>query len=219
MANRDSKSIRIQLAEDHEVVRSGFHYLLECEGDMEIVAESANGVQACRDYDQHKPDVLVLDISLPDMSGLEVIQRILSRYPEARILVLSMYASTVITEAALQLGARGYISKQCAVRDLVMAIRKLMRGEHYVEPESAEKLARSKREMDEASPLSLTKRELEVGRLLTKGQSVSSIAEQMHLSEKTVYTHREHILHKLGVKTVAALSQVAFILDIYTNVS
>jgi two-component system, NarL family, invasion response regulator UvrY len=211
-----NRPIRIQLAEDHEMVRSGFRLLLNSEEDLEVVAESANGLQACRDYDQHKPDVLVLDISLPDMKGLEVLRRILCRYPEARILVLSMHSS-LVAEAALQQGARGFISKQCGVRGLTMAIRKIMRGEQFIDPETAEQLTRVKKEMGKTALSSLTKRELEVFRFLANGQSVSSTAKLMHLSEKTIYTHREHIMYKLGVKSMSALTQIALVLNMYSD--
>jgi two-component system invasion response regulator UvrY len=205
-----SKPIRIQLAEDHEIVRTGFRYLLDNEADMEVVVESANGVQACKHYDEYKPDVLVMDISMPDMHGLEAIRRILIRDPEARILVLSMHSGAV-AERTLQEGARGFISKQCAAHELIVATRRIMRGEHYLDPNSAERLSPR---MEHAPPPPLSNRELEICMHLVDGRSVSSIAEQMHLSEKTIYTHREHIMLKLGVTTVVELTKLATILGI-----
>jgi two-component system, NarL family, invasion response regulator UvrY len=210
------KPIRIQLAEDHEMVRSGFRYLLNSEEDMEVVAESATGLQAGRDFERYKPDVLVMGLSLPDMNGLIVVRHILNRYPEARILVLSMYSGPV-AEAALQQGALGFISKQCGVRDLIMGIRKIMRGERFIDPETAEQLKRIKEMGKEGTLSSLTKRELEVFRFLANGQSVSSIAKLMHLSEKTIYTHREHILNKLCVKSVSALTQITLIMNMFSD--
>jgi two-component system, NarL family, invasion response regulator UvrY len=205
-----SRPIRIQLAEDHEIVRTGFRYLLDNEPDMDLVAESADGVQACRHYGEYKPDVLVMDISMPDMHGLEAIHRILLRDPGARILVLSMH-SGVVAERTLQEGARGFICKRSAARELVVAIRRIMQGERYLDPESAEQLSPR---MENASPPSLSNRELEICMHLVDGRSVASIAEQMHLSEKTVYTHREHIMRKLGVATVVELTKLASILGI-----
>lgn len=184
---------------------------------MEVVAESATSLQACRDFERYKPDVLVMGLSLPDMNGLEVIRHILNQYPEARILVLSMH-SGLVAEVALQQGALGFISKQCGVRDLIKGIRKIMRGERFIDPETAKQLKRIKEKMGkEATRSSLTKRELEVFRFLANGQSVSNIAKQMHVSEKTIYTHREHILNKLGVSSMSALMQIALILNIYLN--
>jgi two-component system, NarL family, invasion response regulator UvrY len=205
-----SRPIRIQLADDHEIVRTGFRYLLDNEPDMDLVAESADGVQACRHYGEYKPDVLVMDISMPDMHGLEAIRRILLRDPGARILVLSMH-SGVVAERTLQEGALGFICKRSAARELVVAIRRIMRGERYLDPESAEQLSLR---MENASPPSLSNRELEICMHLVDGRSVASIAKQMHLSEKTIYTHREHIMHKLGVATVVELTKLASILGI-----
>lgn len=210
------KTSRIQLAEEHEVVRSAIRHLLESEDDIEVVAESADGEQACWDYDRCKPDALVMGLSLPGMNGLEVIRRILSRYPEARILILSMYSGHIAI-TALELGARGFISKGCSSRDLIMAIRKVIRGGHYVEPGLASQLAWKKGEKVKALLSSLTKRELEVFKLLADGQSVTSISKQMHLSGKTIYTHRERILRKLGVNSVALLTKIAILLDIDTQ--
>lgn len=126
--------IRIQLAEENEAERSGFRFLIESEHDMEVVAESPNGAQACRDYIQHKPDVLVMGLSMTDMNGIQVMRDIHSRYAEARILFLSMHSGPVVN-AALWMGARGFISKQRWAIHLVTAIRKVMLEERYVDPE------------------------------------------------------------------------------------
>lgn len=211
------ETIRIQLAEDHEVVRTGFRYMLESENVMDVVAESATGEQTCRDYDLHKPDVLVMGLSLPDINGLNVMRHILSRNTEARILILSKNSSELVKETALHLGARGFVSKQCDERSLVTAICRVMQGDRYVDPVSAAQLTWKKGEFSDASLASLTLREMEVCRLLAKGQSVSGIAEQMQLSDKTIYTHWEHIRQKLGVKSAASLSRIAFLFDFYTH--
>ena len=198
-----SDPIRVQLAEDHEVVRTGFRYLLDHEDDIVVVAESADGLQACRDYDRCKPDVLVIDISMAEMNGLEAMRRILARHADARILALSMHEG-LIAERALQLGARGFVSKQGPARALITAIRKVMRGERYVDPSLGERAPRVQTPGRNAIP-SLSKRELEVCMLLSDGQSVSGISERLHLSEKTVYTYRANLFRKLGVATVVEL--------------
>jgi two-component system, NarL family, invasion response regulator UvrY len=208
---RSGRPIRVQLAEDHEIVRTGFRYLLDYEHDMKVVAESSNGIQACQDYDAFRPDVLVLDISMPDMNGLETIRRILAQDAEARILILSMHTA-LVAERALRQGARGFFSKQCAIRDLVEAIRRIMQGERYLDAESAERLSLDRSNTGRTSLSPLSKRETEVCMLLVDGRSVSSIAERLHMSEKTVYTHREHILRKLGVATVVELVQLILFL-------
>lgn len=213
MPNRAGKPIRIQLVEDQELVRSIFRSLLNDEKSMEVVAESATGELACRDYESYRPDVVIMPLFLPDMSGLELTRRILGRYPEARILFQSMY-SGIVTEIALKLGVRGFVSRQCCVRDLITAIRQIMRDEYFVDPESANQLARRIGEMGADLLPYLSRRELEIGRLLANGRSVSSIAAQMHVSASMIYAYRKRVLRKLGVTSVAALMQIPFILDI-----
>lgn len=209
-------TIRVQLAEDHEVVRAGFRYLLDHESDIVVVAESANGLQACRDYDKYRPDILVIDISMAEMNGLEAIRRILSRHADARILVLSMHTG-LIAERALQQGARGFISKQCAARELITAIRRVMAGVRYLDSSLLERTMTRVQEPSKDDALQLSKRELEVCMLLADGQSVSHISDQLHLSEKTVYTYRSSLFRKLGVATVVELVQMVSLLGIHSS--
>lgn len=208
--------IRVQLAEDHEVVRTGFRCLLGHEDDIEVVAESANGVQSCRDYERYHPDVLVIDISMTDMNGLEAMRRILGRDPEARILVLSMH-SGLVAERAMQQGARGFLSKQCAARELVMAIRKIAQGRCYIDSSLGMHASSANQNTGEDAAAALSKRELEVCMLLADGQSVSNISEHLHLSEKTVYTYRTNLFRKLGVATVVELVQMISLLGIHPS--
>lgn len=206
--------IRLQLVDDHEMVRSGFRHLLEKEGDMRVVAESASGKLAYRDYAQYEPDVVIMDISLPDMSGLEVMRRILREYSKARILMLSMHAG-LVAERAMQMGARGFICKRSGARELVKAIRQLMAGETYIDPAAG--VSEPGDEAAGSTGLSLSRRELEVCMLLAQGRSVAEIADQLHLSEKTVYTHRQRIMDKLGVSTSVELAQLVTRLGMQPN--
>ena len=208
--------IRVQLAEDHEVVRTGFRYLLDNEDDIVVVAESANGIQACRDYDTYNPDILVIDVSMAKMNGLEATHRILGRHPDACILVLSMH-SGLVAERALQQGARGFLSKQCAARELVTAIRKIAQGGHYIDSSLNTQTSPGKQKTGQNPASTLSKRELEVCMLLASGQSVSNISEHLHLSEKTVYTYRTSLFRKLGVVTVVELVQIISLLGVHPS--
>ncbi|HXH72464.1 MAG TPA: response regulator transcription factor [Mariprofundaceae bacterium] len=204
--------IRLQLVDDHEVVRAGLRHLLENEVDMRVVGESASGKEACCDYEQHEPDIVIMDVSLPDMSGLEVMRRILSNHPKARILMLSMHGG-MVAERAIQMGARGFICKRSGARELVKSIHLLMAGETYLDP--AAEISETSGEG--AAGLSLSKRELEVCLLLAEGRSVAEIADQLYLSEKTVYTHRQHVMDKLGVSTSVELAQLVMRLGMQPN--
>lgn len=190
-------TIRVHLVDDHEVVRAGFRHLLEREGDIDVVAESATGRDACRDYEQALPDIVILDVSLSDISGLEVLRRILGQHPDARILMLSMH-SGMVAEQSLQMGAKGFICKQSGARELTTALRRIMQGEIYGSPGEVD-----------AGKAPLSRREMEICLLLVEGKSVAEVATQLHLSDKTVYTHRQRIMDKLGVSTQVELMRTA----------
>jgi len=199
--------IRVQLVDDHAIVRSGFCQLLDNEHDITVVAESETGKQACRDYAQALPDVLILDITLPDITGLEVMRRILYDHPDARILILSMHTGMVAKHATRQ-GAMAYVSKASSAATLISALHMVMQGKHYMD-QQADIPVTPDADPDRAPAQSLTKRELEVCLHLSRGCSVSEIAELLHLSDKTVYTHRHRIMGKLGVSTPIELMQAA----------
>lgn len=200
--------IRVQLVDDHQVVRKGIRRLLEESGEFEVACESTNGEDAYRDYRQHKPDVMILDMSMPGEGGIGLLRRLISMYPEARVLVLSMYDDVIFPRRALELGAKGYISKGVDAQILVQAVRKVARGGHFVEPDIAQRMALERVHRD--SPISsLTTREFEVFRLLAEGESVKRIAEILHLSPKTVGVHRTNVLRKLEVANLAELTRLA----------
>jgi two-component system invasion response regulator UvrY len=206
--------IRVQLADDHEIVRTGFRHLLEKEPDMRVVAESDSGKQACRDYDTCRPDVLVMDISMPDISGLEAMRRILRDHPEAKVLILSMHSGMVAAQS-MQMGARGFICKRSGSKALISAIRTLHEGLSYLDRDVDESWPGRVGDAVSEVPASLTKRETEICLHLADGKSVSEIADALHLSEKTVYTHRQHIMDKLEVKTAVELAQAVSRLGIH----
>jgi len=210
-----TESIRIQLADDHEIVRAGFRHLLEREGDMQVVTESASGKQACRDYDTHHPDIMIMDISLPDISGLEAMRRILQDHPQARILILSMHAGMVV-ERAMQMGAKGFVCKRSGSSELISAVRAIMAGQTFVDADVDESQPGGWGRTRRPPPTPpLTKREIEICTHLVKGHTVTEIAQVLHLSEKTVYTHRQHLMNKLGVNTDVELARIASNLGIH----
>jgi len=210
-----TQAIRVQLVDDHQIVRTGFRALLEKEGDIQVVAESASGKQACLDYGEHLPDILIMDISLPDISGLEAMRRILRNHPRARVLVLSMH-SGMVAERALQLGARGFVCKQSSPSVLLSAIHRIMRGGRYMDDAANAQLVTIPPAKTNKLPHPLSRRELEICMLLTSGKNVTKIAKTLYLSEKTVYTHRQHIMDKLGVTTTIKLAQVATRMGIHS---
>lgn len=197
--------MRLQLVDDHEIVRDGFRQLLEQEEHIQIVAESANGKEACRHYEQYKPDIVIVDISLPDMSGLEVLRRILRFYPKARIIMLSMH-SGLVANHAIQQGASGFICKSSGTRKLAQAIRQVMAGKTYLDPSASLEGEENKPGSTSGAPL--TKRELEVCLLLVEGKSIREIARLLHLSEKTIYTHRQRSMKKLAAATPIELTRL-----------
>jgi len=212
----DRQCVRVQLVDDHDVVRIGFRYLLESVDDIQVVAESATGKQACLDYDNYRPDLVIMDISLPDISGLEAMRRILQKHPKARTLMLSMHSGKV-AERALQMGARGFICKSSGANLLLTAIRTIMQGKRYLDHHASAQPIGPVDDPSKPPSQPLTRRELEVCILLSDGRSVGAIAAALHLSEKTVYCHRQHIMDKLGATTVIELAQVAARMGILTD--
>lgn len=201
--------MRILLVDDHAVVRAGFKTLLENQGDLEVVAEAASGEAACRQFVSTAPDVVIMDLSMPGIGGLEAIRRIVARDAGARILVFSMHEDTVFVEQALQAGARGYIGKSSAPVVLVEAVRCIAEGNVYIDPEIAQRLAFQKTSDKDAPIAGLSTREFEIFCLLAEGLSASEAAERLSLSAKTVANYSTQIKAKLGVNTVAELTRLA----------
>ena len=196
----------ILLVDDHAVVRAGFRYLLESRNQYEV-SEAGSSEEAYQVYGELKPDVVVLDVSMPGMGGIEGLRRLRSRYPEARVLLLSMYDDPAFVARAMKMGARGYISKNSAADSLVKAITEVLRGKTYFSEDIA---AQMDDDGDHASEtLSLSSREFEVFRLLAEGRSVGDIAEDLKLSPKTVSNHRSRLMDKLCLKTTAELVHYA----------
>lgn len=202
-----SDPVRILLVDDHAVLRSGLRLLLEREDGLEPVGEAATAEEALRALPRLTPDVVVMDLEMPGMGGLEGVERVRERAPEARVLVLSMHDQARDVRRAFDAGAHGYLPKAAADEDLVRAIRAVATGERYVHPSLGAALAAP--QAAEGPVDELTDREREVLRLLALGHTNQEIAERLVVSVRTVESHRAHVMTKLRVSTRAGLVREA----------
>jgi len=204
-------AIRLLIADDHPIFRAGLRSLLATQAGVEILAEVEDGLAAVEAARTRKPDLVVIDVSMPGMNGLEATRRITAAAPGVKVLCLSMHSDRRFVDAALQSGAHGYLLKECALEELVSAIHAVLAGQVYVSPGlGAAVLEDYRAEGHERSALSLlTSREREVLQLLAEGHSARSIAARLDVSVKTVGTHREHLMRKLGTHSLSGLTKLA----------
>jgi two-component system invasion response regulator UvrY len=201
--------IGVMLVDDHAVVRMGFRLLLDAAPDMRVVAEADSGEEALRRIDEARPEVVVMDISMPGIGGLEAVRRILAREPAARILVLSAHEDAMHARRVLKAGAAGYLTKRAAAEALIQAIREVRQGKTFLEPQIAQELARRQGAGADEPLDTLSEKEFKVFLALAGGQSVQDIAEVMSLSPRTVGTHLYNIKQKLGASNSAELALIA----------
>lgn len=203
--------IRVLLADDHSIVRAGLRRILEEGGDIEVVAEAADGQEALRLAEESRPDVAVIDISMPGLDGLEVISQLKLKQPNLPVLILTVHEEDQYVIRAIKAGAKGYLTKRSAPELLVTAIRRLYAGGRYLTDAAAEALARRLSRHAEAPSLldTLSTREIQVLRHLALGKTVREIAEAYHLSIRTVGTYRHRLLKKLNLRNNAELSRFA----------
>lgn len=199
-----SEQIRLLLADDHAVVRSGLRLLLEAQPDMVIIGEAENGEEAIRRTAELQPDVVLMDIEMPGMNGIEAARRIKAQSPETSVLALTMYEDDQYFFEMLRAGASGYVPKRAAPDELATAIRAVSRGEVFLHPSLAGRLVLDylqRRDVEEQEPAAddLTPREQEVLTLIAQGLSNNEIADQLVISAKTVDRHRENIMRKLNL--------------------
>ena len=197
---------KVLIVDDHAVVRSGLRLLIDAEDDLETAGEAASAREAIFEARSLKPDVILLDVVMPEQSGLEAIPQLVHENPDAKVLVLSMQDEPRYVREAFETGASGYVLKEAADSELVTAIREVAKGGRYVHPELGARLVTAEaeeRRRAEDDPLS--EREREVLRLLALGHTNQEIAKQLFISVRTAETHRAHIMQKLGLSTRAEL--------------
>ena len=203
-------SVKVLIVDDHAVVRAGLKLLIDAEDDLEAVGEAGSGREAIFEARMLKPDVVLMDVVMPDQSGLEVLPQLLHEQSETKVLVLSMQDDPRYVREAFAVGAKGYVLKEAADTELVAAIREVARGGRYVHPELGARLvAAETEELRRAEEDPLSEREREVLRLLALGHTNQEIAKQLYISVRTAETHRAHIMQKLRLSSRAELVRYA----------
>ena len=205
--------IRIIIADDHQIVRQGLRVLIEKEPDMEVVGEAEDGQATVSLAKELHPHIVLMDIKMPDLNGIEATRQILTDMPDVKIIALSMYPDQRFVMNMLKSGARGYLLKDSAFEELAQAIRLVMANKTYLCPLVTEVVVKDLVTLNPASNQTalavLTSREREVLRLLAEGKRTSQIAQLLDISVKTVDTHRQQIIHKLGIRSLAELTKYA----------
>ena len=216
------KKINVLLADDHTVVRQGLRLLLDSEADMTVVGEADNGLQTVQMARKLRPDVIVLDVAMPHLNGLEVTRRITRDLPDTRVLILSSYSDEEYVRQLTEQGACGYLVKQTAANDLIKAIREAHRGNAFFSPSISKRFLDQCRDAftrGSSKPKKtgqLTAREAEVLRMIAEGLANKQIAAQLGISIKTVEKHRQQVMNKLGIHDVAGLTRHAITKGIVT---
>jgi len=206
-------SVTILLADDHQVVRQGLRALLEAEPDFQIIGEAGDGLETLRLVERFKPQVLILDLMMPGVNGLEVTRQIHQRFPETAIVVLSMHSNEAYVLEALRNGAAGYVLKETGITDLVRAVREALAGRRYLSPPLSARAIDSYVQKAQAATLdpyeTLTTREREVLQLAAQGLTNAEIANRLSISPRTAETHRTNLMRKLELHTQIDLIRFA----------
>lgn len=204
---------RILLAEDHKIVRDGLRTLIDSEPGMEVIAEAEDGRSAVRLAQELSPDVIIMDIAMPDMNGIDATRVIIHENPKVKVIALSMYSDRRFVSGMLEAGASGYLLKDCAFEELVRAIRSVMSNQTYLSPKIAGIVVNryiGKSPRTESSVFTnLTQREREVLQVLAEGMTTKEIAYHLNVSVKTVETHRRNIMEKLNIHSISELVKYA----------
>jgi two-component system, NarL family, response regulator NreC len=206
-------TIKVLLADDHKIVRDGLRTLLEKHADIAVLGEAEDGREALHLTRKLSPDIVVMDIAMPELNGIEATRQILSEYPGVKIVALSMHSDKRFVSEMLKAGASAYLLKDCAFEELITAIRTIMKGKIYLSPGIAgvvlEDYIRSDRKTELSVFSQLTDREREVLQLMAEGKTTKEVAAHLNVSIKTVETHRTNIMTKLDIHTIAELTKYA----------
>ena len=209
------KKITVLLAEDHAVVRDGLRTLLELEKDIDVVGEALTGRQALELAKKFHPDIIIMDIAMPILNGMEATKQILKVLPATRVLILSAHSDDIYIEKAAMLGAAGYVTKQDSAQILVKAIREVQKGNTFYNPYVSKRIRSLNRTLLDSKGLfknkkiCLSSRELEVLQLIAEGKANKQIASDLEISIKTVEKHRQHLMEKLSIHDTAGLTRYA----------
>lgn len=214
------KSIRVVIADDHELARIGLYRMLATDADIVVVGEASSGDQVLQIVEQHKPDVVLLDILMPRQSGLETAKQLRAAVPVGKpfIIMLTTFEDRYYLEQALAIGADGYLSKDVTRNELLEAVHAVMNGERVFSRTIMSLMRGAEPQRDESreqTSLTLTKREEEILRLVAQGLTSNEIAERLFISPRTVETHRAHLMKKLGAKNAASLVRYALLHTMY----
>ncbi len=206
-------SIRVLLVDDHRIVREGLRVLIETEADMEVIAEAEDGMALLGLVQEMFPDIVIMDVAMPNLNGIEATRQIIGRAPGVKVLALSMYSDRRFVIGMLSAGASGYLIKDCAFEELVQAIRIVAANRTYLSPGIADIVVKEclhyLEKINFSAFSALTAREREVLQLLAEGRTVKDIASDLCLSMKTIETHRQHIMNKLNIHSIAGLTKYA----------
>ena len=206
-------SIRILLADDHKIVRDGLRTLIGKEAGMEVIGEAENGRKALKMAEKIRPNVVIIDVTMPDMNGIEATKKMVTEVPGVKVIALSMHSDRRFVLGMLEAGASGYLMKDCAFDELAKAVRSVSTGQTYLSPSIADVLVKGYldkvNEKLSVARSPLTEREREILQLLAEGRSSKEIAAHIGVSVKTVETHRRNMMQKLNMRSVAELTKYA----------
>jgi DNA-binding NarL/FixJ family response regulator len=206
-------SIKILIADDHQILRQGLRTLIEKDPDLKVVAEAEDGRKTVRLVEELQPQVVIMDVNMPELNGIEATRQIIAKAPGVKVIALSMHTDRRFVINMMRAGASGYLLKDCAFEELSQAIRLVLDNKTYLSPGVAEIIIKDYvaglPHQGSAAYSVLTPREREVLQLMAEGKSTSQIAEVIHVSVKTVETHRQQIMHKLGIRSIAELTKFA----------